>query len=126
MSRSVTVTELPIEVTLESEELSYKFNNGASNFPQNTRISKNGRITWKFAEQDPDTAFLTVFIGWNTPLIDSEKNRAVTLRGRRGEITAHVAPDAAEGVYKYSIAVHCDGEIFMDDPEFIVDGMHYP
>jgi hypothetical protein len=68
-------------------------------------------IVWECTNNCP----FAIHIGWNSPL---DKGRYRSVDGNNKE--AKVKEAAQPGNYSYTVAVYIDGEIWMDDPPFIV------
>lgn len=68
-------------------------------------------IIWECTNHSP----FAIHIGWNSPL---EKGRFRSVKGDR--VVTVVPEDALPGNYEYTAAVFIDGNIWTDDPPFIV------
>jgi plastocyanin len=68
-------------------------------------------IIWECANDCP----FAIHIGWNSPL---ERGRFRSVKGDRIETV--VPGGARPGNYEYTVAVFMDGNIWTDDPPFIV------
>jgi plastocyanin len=59
--------------------------------------------------------------GWSVYFVDRTPLNKKSLRARRrGRVRRPVRPDAAEGSYKYFVAVAVGEDVFIDDPVVIV------
>ena len=74
-------------------------------------VDRRDTIVWECANHCP----FAIHIGWNSPL---KKGRYRSVKG--DSITTVVPDDAQPGNYSYTVAVYLDGEIWTDDPPFIV------
>ncbi len=71
-------------------------------------------IVWECKNDCP----FSIHIGWNSPL---DKGRYHSVNGDTKKAKkAEVKEDAQPGKYSYTVAVYLNGEIWTDDPPFIV------
>jgi hypothetical protein len=83
--------------------------------PNRPRVPRNGILEW---ECDRDYHF-ALNLGPNSPCKPEEEPYHA---GPGETIKANVRSDAPFGEYKYTIAVFKEGEFFIEDPRFIIQG----